>query len=97
MPARMADICHMVSSIPPGSSWGAGAAGRFQLPTNAAAVLMGGHVRVGLEDNIYMDYNKSELATNESLVQRVARIAKEVGRPLASAQEAREVLGLGER
>jgi 3-keto-5-aminohexanoate cleavage enzyme len=97
MPARMADICHMVGSIPPGSCWGAGAAGRFQLPTNAAAVLMGGHVRVGLEDNIYLDYNKSEPATNESLVQRIARIAKEVGRPLASPREAREILGLGER
>jgi uncharacterized protein (DUF849 family) len=94
MPARMTDICHLAGSIPSGSCWGAGAAGRFQLLTNAAAVLMGGHVRVGLEDNIYMDYNKSEQATNEALVQRVVRIAKEVGRPIASPAEARKILGL---
>ena len=58
---------------------------------------MGGHVRVGLEDNIYLDYNKSELATNELLVRRIVRIANEVGRPIASPEEARNVLGLGGR
>lgn len=94
MPARMADICHMVGSLPPGSAWGAGAAGRFQLPTNAAAILMGGNVRVGLEDNIYYDYGKSKLATNEMLVKRAVRIAEEVGRPLANPAEARKMLGL---
>lgn len=97
MPARIPDIVHMAGSLPPGSLWGAGAAGRFQLTTNAAAVLMGGHVRVGLEDNIYYDYEKSQLATNESLVKRIVRIAGEIGRPVASADEARSILGLTSR
>jgi uncharacterized protein (DUF849 family) len=94
MPARTQDICHMVNSVPPGSCWGAGAAGRFQLTTNVSAILMGGHVRTGLEDNIYYDYDKTQLATNEDLVKRLVRIANEVGRPIASPQETREILGL---
>jgi len=57
-----------------------------------AAIAMGGHVRVGLEDNLY--YSKGRLARNEELVARVARIALEAGRPVASPDEAREILGL---
>mgnify|MGYP002236653981 FL=1 len=49
-------------------------------------------VRVGLEDNIY--YNKGELATNEMLVARAARIAKECGRTIATAEDTREILGI---
>jgi uncharacterized protein (DUF849 family) len=94
MPARAQDICHMANSIPPGSIWGAGAAGRFQLITNAHSILMSGHVRTGLEDNVYYDYEKTRLATNEDLVKRLVRIASEVGRPIASPIEAREILGL---
>jgi 3-keto-5-aminohexanoate cleavage enzyme len=55
------------------------------------AIVTGGHVRVGLEDNLY--YRKGELATNERLVARVARIAAEVGRPVARPDEARQILG----
>jgi 3-keto-5-aminohexanoate cleavage enzyme len=57
-------------------------------------MLLGGHVRVGLEDNLYYDNNKTVLATNEMLVQRVVRLAKEIGRPIATPAEAREMLGL---
>jgi 3-keto-5-aminohexanoate cleavage enzyme len=58
-----------------------------------AAIAMGGHVRVGLEDNLY--YSKGRLARNEELVARVARIAQEeLGRPVAGPDEAREILGL---
>jgi 3-keto-5-aminohexanoate cleavage enzyme len=53
---------------------------------------MGGHVRVGLEDNIY--YSKGRLATNEELVARVVRLANELGRPVATPDQAREILGL---
>jgi 3-keto-5-aminohexanoate cleavage enzyme len=53
---------------------------------------MGGHVRVGLEDNLY--FSKGRLATNEELVARVARIAAEFGRPVATPDQARELLGL---
>jgi 3-keto-5-aminohexanoate cleavage enzyme len=57
-------------------------------------MLMGGHVRVGLEDNLYHDYEKTVLATNEGLVKRVVRIADELGRPIAKPKEAREILGV---
>jgi 3-keto-5-aminohexanoate cleavage enzyme len=53
---------------------------------------MGGHVRVGLEDNLY--YSKGRLARNEEFVARIARIAQEAGRPVAGPDEAREILGL---
>ena len=56
------------------------------------AIVMGGHVRVGLEDNLY--YRKGELASNEQLVARVARLAAELGRPVATPREARKILGL---
>ena len=54
-----------------------------------------GHVRVGLEDNIY--YRRGELASNEQLVARIARIAKELQRPVATPAQARKILGLQTR
>jgi 3-keto-5-aminohexanoate cleavage enzyme len=56
------------------------------------ALLMGGHVRVGLEDNIY--YSKSELATNERLVKRIVNLSRDLGREVATPEEAREILSL---
>jgi 3-keto-5-aminohexanoate cleavage enzyme len=64
----------------------------MQLPMAMAALAMGGHVRVGLEDNIY--YSKGRLASNEELVARVVRLASELGRPVATPAQARELLGL---
>ena len=55
---------------------------------------MGGHVRVGVEDSIYYDYPNKRFATNEELVKRMVRIAKDVGRDIASPDEAREIIGL---
>jgi len=55
---------------------------------------MGGHVRVGIEDNIYYKHPTKELATNENLVKRIVRVAKLLGRDLATPSEAREILGL---
>lgn len=94
MPARAIDMCHIVHSLPGNSTWCAAGGGRFQLPVNVSAMLMGGHVRVGLEDNLYLDYDKRELATNEELVKRIVRIAGEIRRPIADAGQAREMLGL---
>lgn len=93
-PARMIDICHMVQSLPDGSVWSAAGGGRFQLPVNLSAMVMGGHVRVGLEDNLYYDYEKTIPATNEMLVKRLVKLADEMGRPVAKPSEAREILGL---
>ena len=67
--------------------------GRFELPLAIHAMLMGGNVRVGLEDNIY--YEKGKLASsNAQLISRIARIAKELGRDIASPEEARKQLNL---
>ncbi len=94
MPARMVDLCHLVNSLPDGSIWGAAGGGKFQLPINTAAMLMGGHVRVGLEDNIYYDTEKTVPATNPMLVKRIVRLAGELSRPIAKPAETREILGL---
>jgi 3-keto-5-aminohexanoate cleavage enzyme len=95
LPASPQNLLFLSQSIPPGATWTVAAVGRWQLPMAVLAIVMGGHVRVGLEDNIY--YRKGELASNEQLVARVARIAAEVGRPLATPDEARQMLGLAGR
>jgi 3-keto-5-aminohexanoate cleavage enzyme len=92
LPASPKNLIFLSESIPAGSTWTVAGIGRWQLPMATLAIVMGGHVRVGLEDNIY--YRKGELATNEQLVARVARIAAEVGRPVATPDEARAILGL---
>ena len=66
------------------------------LPIAAASIIMGGHCRIGFEDNLYME--KGVLAkSNGELVEKVVRIAKELGRPIATSDEAREILGLPKR
>jgi 3-keto-5-aminohexanoate cleavage enzyme len=76
-----------------GQIWTVAGLGKFQLPLSSHAVAMGGHVRVGIEDNIY--YRKGELAqSNAQLVERVVRVAKELDRGIASVQQAKEMLGL---
>jgi len=81
----------MVSSIEPGDGWAVAGVGRYQLPCAVMAVVMGGHVRVGFEDNVY--YHKGVLAkSNAELVARVKRIADECGRPVSSPAEARKLL-----
>ncbi|HSA30848.1 MAG TPA: 3-keto-5-aminohexanoate cleavage protein [Candidatus Omnitrophota bacterium] len=97
VPATVSDLGHMVQSLPQDVTWAATGIGKFQLKINIASVLMGGHVRVGLEDNIFYDNDKRVLATNEMLIQRVVRIASELGREVASPQEAREILGFTRR
>ncbi|MCQ2322943.1 MAG: 3-keto-5-aminohexanoate cleavage protein, partial [Bacteroidales bacterium] len=65
-------------------------------PMAAAAIAMGGNVRVGFEDNLYL--SRGVLAkSNGELVEKVVRLAKELGRPIATSDEAREILGLKKR
>lgn len=90
--ASVEHLCDLVRGLPAGCTWSVAAIGRAQLPMALAALAMGGHVRVGLEDNIY--YARGRLATNEELVARVARIAGELGRPIATPAQARMLLGL---
>jgi 3-keto-5-aminohexanoate cleavage enzyme len=83
----------MVKSLPRPIQWAAAGIGRFQLNMNTAAILSGGHVRVGLEDNLYYDHARRELATNERLIQRIVRLSAEFGREVADPSEARAMLG----
>ncbi|MCW8841110.1 MAG: GNAT family N-acetyltransferase [Gammaproteobacteria bacterium] len=93
-PATLGNLSNLTEALPGNSVWGATGIGQFQLPINVAALTAGGHVRVGIEDSIYYDYNKSTLATNQALVERVVRIADELQRPLASVRQTRSMLGL---
>ena len=92
--AEIRDLCYLVDSLPPKSTWSATGIGRFQTQINAAAILMGGHVRVGLEDSIYFRYQNKELATNTKLVKRIVNLANELGREIATPNEARKILGI---
>jgi len=93
LPAGLKNLLHLVESIPPGSTWSVAGIGRHQLPMATAAVILGGHARVGLEDNIF--FQKGVLAEgNGPLVERVVRLARELGRPVAGPAGARDILGL---
>lgn len=84
----------MIAALPPHSIFCVSAIGPAQLPATTQAMLLGGHVRVGLEDNNY--YAKGDLATNERLVERTVRIATELGLEIAKPAEARDILGLAQ-
>jgi uncharacterized protein (DUF849 family) len=82
--------------LPPGARWSAFGIGRAEFPMLAQTWLLGGHVRVGLEDNIYL--SKGVLAkSNAELVAKARRILEDLGASLASPAEAREILGLPAR
>lgn len=96
MAATARDLVFMVESIPPGSTWTVAGIGRHEFPMAAMAIVMGGHVRVGFEDNVYLD--KGVMAkSNGELVEKVVRLAKELGREIATPDEAREILSLPKR
>ena len=90
--AEVEHLVDCVRALPAGCTWSVAGIGRMQLPLATVAVAMGGHVRVGLEDNLY--YSKGRLAANDELVARVVRIAAELGRPVATPAEARSILKL---
>jgi 3-keto-5-aminohexanoate cleavage enzyme len=87
------NLCRMADALPEGCSWTAAGIGRYQLPVAAQSIVMGGHVRVGLEDNIY--WSKGVLAkSNAQFVERVAQLAKTLQREVANVDEARKLLCL---
>jgi len=92
-PATPRAMLAMRDALPPGSHWSAFGLGRMQMPMVAQAVLLGGNVRVGLEDNLYLD--RGVLATNAQLVERAKAIIEPLGVRVLSAPETRERLGLG--
>ena len=85
----------MVNNIPQDWNWSAFSIGRNEMPFVAAAVLAGGNVRVGLEDNLWLD--KGVLATNEALVQRAVTIIEAMGSSIMTPAEVRDKLGLTKR
>lgn len=94
--AEARDLVFMVGSIPAGSTWTVAGVGRNQFPMAVMGILMGGHVRVGFEDNVYLKKGVPA-ASNGELVEKVVRLAKELGREIATPAEARAILGLKER
>ncbi len=82
----------MVDHLPRNSVFNVSAIGAAQLPAAMNSLLLGGHVRVGLEDNLY--YKQGELATNVQLVERLVRLVREMGYEPATPGEAREIIGL---
>ncbi len=89
-------VLHMLKDFPKDSLWLCSAIGPYQLPLTTLATLMGGHVRVGLEDNVY--YSRGQKAvSNAQLVERTVRIAHELNRPVATRAQARAMLGLREK
>nr|WP_321268705.1 GNAT family N-acetyltransferase [uncultured Sulfurimonas sp.] len=92
--ATLGDLSHIYSSLPHNSIWAASGLGAFQLPMNMAAIIAGGNVRVGLEDNIYYDSKETKLTTNKELVERVVRLSGELGREISSPIQTRKRLGL---
>jgi 3-keto-5-aminohexanoate cleavage enzyme len=92
-PADARTLLHLIDAIPAGATWSATGIGRNAVPISMMTIALGGHVRVGLEDSIY--YSRGELAhSNAQLVERVARLAKDAGRPLATPDDARRLLSL---
>ncbi|OPJ55537.1 3-keto-5-aminohexanoate cleavage enzyme [Alkalithermobacter paradoxus] len=91
--ATIRDLTFMAGSIPSGSTFTVSGIGKSQFQMAALSIAMGGHVRVGFEDNVYI--SKGVLAkSNGELVEKVVRIAKEIGREIASPDEARKILQL---
>jgi len=89
---RPRNLLNAVGNLPDEALFNTLGFGRHQLPLTTMGLILGGHVRVGLEDNIY--YSAGELADNAQLVERTVRIAEELGRPVATTTQAREILGL---
>ncbi|QLK25667.1 3-keto-5-aminohexanoate cleavage protein [Natrinema zhouii] len=92
-PPRPRNFLNAVDNLPEGALFNTLGFGRHQLPFATMGLLFGGNVRVGLEDNVY--YRRGELAeSNAQLVERVVRVAEELGREVATPAQAREILGL---
>lgn len=88
------NLAAMVRNLPEGMTWSATGIGRFQFQVNALALSMGGHVRVGLEDNLWYDDARTQQASNPGLIERIVQLAHALGREIASPDEARAMIGI---
>jgi 3-keto-5-aminohexanoate cleavage enzyme len=89
------NVLNLVRNLPEGAEFNLLATGPHQLPLTTLAIILGGHVRVGMEDNLYYERGQP-VESNAQLVRRTARIADELGRDLATPDEARDILGIPE-
>lgn len=91
--ATVENLVYLKGLIPKDSTWSALGIGQGHLPIMYAAIALGGHIRVGMEDNVY--YAKNKLAkSNAELVARAARVIREANKEVATPEEARKILGL---
>ena len=93
IPATPANLLAMLDAIPEGSSWQVVSIGKHQLPLSTMALALGGNIRVGMEDNVYFSHGVLAVS-NAQLVERAARIVRELGREIATPDEAREMMHL---
>jgi uncharacterized protein (DUF849 family) len=91
-PYNTETMAYQKSQLPEGAIWASFSIGRNQMPAVAQAVLLGGHVRVGLEDNLYLE--KGVFATNGSLVEKAVKLIEMLGTKVATPDEGRAILGL---
>jgi uncharacterized protein (DUF849 family) len=91
-PADTESMMAMRNALPPGSNWASFAVAQMEMPMVAQAVLLGGNVRVGLEDNLYL--SKGVLASNADLVEQAVGIIESLGSSVVGPEQAREQLGL---
>ncbi|MDU4959502.1 MAG: 3-keto-5-aminohexanoate cleavage protein [Sporomusaceae bacterium] len=93
LPATAKNLFFLVDSLPAGAVWSVSVIGPEHVSLSMIAMALGGHVRVGIEDNVY--YRKGVLATNAALVGRMAAIAAAMGRELATPDDVRRIWGVG--
>jgi uncharacterized protein (DUF849 family) len=91
-PVNTETMAYMKSQLPDDCVWAGFGIGKWQMPMVAQAIILGGHVRVGLEDNLYLE--KGVYASNASLTERATEIIRLLGAQVASPAEARGILGL---
>ncbi len=93
IPASTRNLVHQVDALPPGAHWQVIGIGRQQWSLVAAATTLGGHIRVGLEDNLYVADGRLA-SSNGELVAKAVRLVELIGREVASVAEARQILDL---
>jgi len=94
-PATTSAMKTMADMVPIEGFWAGFGIGRHQMPMVAQAVILGGNVRVGLEDNLYLE--KGIFASNAQLVEKASRIVNDLGSKILNPDEARKKLGLKKR
>ncbi len=93
MPGGLEDLIYLIKKLPKGSTWSVSGIGRMQLPLSLAAIILNGHVRVGLEDNIY--FSKGVLGEGTApFVRRIANYARELDRDVADVGQTKRILKL---